>query len=456
MLTDPFYDPAPAYSPNHTGIIDIPPEIGTDAISLLSAMKRVLEQAEWTLADAEHSIGYVYGIASQFPVVVVPTVPVVPGPHPLGCDVPLAPQWVQAVFDGMQYLAYDPYTQIRPLGCEDRVYYPAGTTLEKTAENLAAGITGGGGWTVTFLGLETEPGMPASATKVNFKVTSSAPAWENDAKQILIGGGGAKFTSGGYYTLKSPTTDEGGFLECMLQSVAMAGVFGIDENAVFGALTPFLTVGASAGGEYSQAIYPSGPYLMCASRHQFAIWSELSGQRASAMVASMPKPDKNHLAGANMPLVYGSESYSWRGSVPNFQQVTTQLHWDASYATGHNNTLIDMGYRTQELDLAHWRNPTLLHKGLRSMPLKTANGSAPLVTSAYTMVSADPNGQIEVQIGGRLWDMIVASDSALFTGLLDQDGMALYDSFHWQKLATATMPGDLTSSLWVKVEMGGG
>lgn len=444
MLFDPFYENAPAYSGHSTGVIEIPDIIGVDAISLLQMMKSILEQAGWTAAGNFPSTGVQTALIAMMPVAAVPSVPVAPLPHPDGCSGSLFPQWIQATVNGIDYVAYDPYKYIRPLGCDTRVFYPAGLTPQETAENLAVAISTRSSFLVQYTG--------DVATMHQFKFTSHAPGWEADAEGIRMAGG-SRFTTKGFYRLRSPVTDEGGFLEAKLQTYALWGVFGIDEDAVLGTLTPFITIKGSGGGTddgYRQPIFNTGLYWMCATAHQFAIWSGSS----SALVASLLKPDAGHPTGANGVVVYGSDSYSWLGWGAT-GQVTRQLHWERSFATGFGSGVNDVGPRSQEFDNNLWRDPTVLLRGLRGIPLKTATTSYPLVQSAYVLVSGDPNLHSEVQIGGRMWDMIVASDSSLFTGLIDQDGMALYDQYHWMKLATASISGDVTSSLWIKMEADG-
>jgi len=441
MLTDPFYEDAPAYSGSSTGVIEIPELIGIDAISLLQMMKSILEEAGWTAAGNFPSTGVQSAV--QLPVAVPPVPPRPLIPHPIGCSGSVNPQAIQASVNGVDYIAYDPYVYILPTDCADRIFYPVGLTPQDTADALAVALTVHSSFSVQYTG--------DVGAKHQFKFTSKAPAWEADAEPILVNGGGSHFTTKGYYTLRSETTDEGGFLEARLHSYAMNGSFGINADALVGTLTPFLRVRASGGGEYAQAIYNSGTYSMCASKYQFAIWCDRDGRTGSELVASLLKPDAGHTTGANGAVAYGSESYSWLGSTGNFTQVTRQLHWEESFATGFVSSLEDVGAHTQESDTTLWRAPTVLLRGLRGLALKTTTGY-PLVQSPYVLLSSDPNHHSEDRIGGRMWDMIVASDNALFTGLTDQNGMALYDQKHWIKLATASINGDVTSSLWIKQE----
>src|SRR4030095_11004909 len=276
-----------------------------------------------------------------------------------------------------------------------------------------------------------DTGTVLLSRKLLFDFEAKDPAFKFDGIR-LQGAGGSQFTSKGYYVLRSPETVSGNYLEVKLQTYAVTFA-GLSEDAVLGGLQAYITVSSSGGsGEYGHVIYAGwGGYSMQASKHEFVIWSEgREGRVGSALLVSMPRMDEGHTGGADPCIAVGSESITWFNFVSAFQQLTRALHWEHSYATGFDSSLVDMGWRSQvSSDL--WRNPTLMHRGLRGAPLVALN-DAPLVESAYVLLSPDPNAAAESsdRIAGRLWDMIITTTAAS-----GDEAMVGFDDRNWRRLS---------------------
>jgi hypothetical protein len=453
MLTDPFYNSDPAYSGTSTGVFRMRSDI--DSVGLLEAIKGTLIAGGWTVTDQKSSsTGTQFRPLAYFETVVAPLEPVIP--VQMGqeyCQGVFGPLWKLASVGGVTYITYDPFRQIPPQCDTAVIYYPAGETALETAENLAAKITQTSAFLVTVTGVVSDPNMPLMARQAKFEIVSKADAYENDlvTDGIWIGAG-SKTTTKGYYVLKSQPMPNGGFLEAKLQMLAIGhlGAFiTIDPDAVLGEICPYITVRASAGGEFGQPVYPGNDYNMAANNFQFVLWAQGTDRRASKMLASMLKMDKNHELNANPVLVVGSES----DLMTDHAQLTTKVHWEEGLATGFFTSMDVLGWRTQSQGTGNCRTPTMIFRGLRNMPLLTLSNTG-FAEAPYVALAESPNGSAEDRIGGRPWDMLLVNDVSAGELVSDFSGDMIYDSRRWTLLSTSTRSGDLYGSLWVKQDRG--
>lgn len=452
MLIDPFYHDEPAYSDQYSGLVYIKPEIGFDPVWLLDEIKAVLASAGWTTIDRDESTAKGMVLGPNMAVAVPPTDGRPPAVMTDACSRLYIPDAVVATIigpDGGQqyYIAYDPFAYVDPGTCADgRTYFPAGITLDDSGINLASKITDTTQFDVTYTGQYVDP--TTGVVRLTFDWKAKPPAaykMDNYTLQML----GSHFTSKGYYTMQSKTTDQGFYLTCKLQLVAWTPG-GNHPDAELGIRTPFLTIASNGPTTqaFQHAVHANGAYWMSAGNHQFVIFPEEGRGGHSTVIASLPKIDKEHPDGADPVFCVGSDSYTWQTYTSNPLKVQDHMHWEESFAGGYEGVLRDVGARTQASGTSLWRDPTMLHRGLRAgVPLLTI-WNAPLIQSAYLLSCAEPNLTTQGdRIAGRLWDMILSSSTA---GLQVEGGeMSRYDNHTWRKLSMATSSGDVNASMWI-------
>jgi hypothetical protein len=395
----------------------------------MTGIKNTLQDAGWSIVGVMRSTADQWRYAANFATVPATATPAVKVPLDEPCDSPIHPMR-HATLGFDDYLSYDEYRTIPPV-CTGRVYYAAKPTTVLTAGSLMEAMMEANIFTVAM----TEDG-----TRFLFHFTSTQPAWEFDLIPFQIGTGDLQM-SGGYYLLRSQTTEDGGYLELKLQTqhVGHLGGGGTIITGI-GPVTPYLTLTSSGGGHFEQPFYP-GPvrYAMHANGYQFAIWPlEGTGREASALFASMLKPDNNHRDAANAVLVVASETDNFI----DWQQLNQNLHWQSAYGTGYSSNFEIVKWGTFQESTGFWKNPTFMWRGFRGTPLLN-EGQAAFAEAPYVLLSDDPNHQGKDRIGGRPWDMLLLSDGTR------EDGSIRHDGHTWRYFSYSTKPGDLTGSLWV-------
>jgi hypothetical protein len=437
MLIDPFLNSEPALSELSTGIWGL----RGDTVGWLSGVRTLLEDAGWDQTGRTASTAIQSSYRFFFPATSPPVPPVPKVPYPGSpCTDPLANK---TAIGGLEYYPYDQYRYHKPPPCRNRIFYPMGPTPWDTAETLAAEMTGTNPFLVTV------HGDPEGLVFEFHLETKSPAAFEFDVMLPPRIGWGSGYLSMGSYTFRSPAY-LGGWLEIELMDRAVgwfggAGGYFTDDTATLGSLQPYVIVRSSAG-VYESPYYPMiGPHYGCANPYQVVLWSEATGHGASALLASMLKPDAGH-TGANPVLIVGSEN-----NEPTFdyQQLIQKQHWENALGSGYDNEIHAIGYRTAGPNPdGDVRSPTLLARGLRNQGLLTLVGTR-LASAPYILMSRDPNGVTAPTdqgdyIAGRLWDMVVMSDSQ------ENAGTILHNGVQYQLLSSGLRANDLRTSLWLK------
>ena len=438
MLTDPFLNSDPALSHLSTGIRGLP----GDTIGWLSAVRILLGDAGWEQTGRVASTATQSSYRFFFPPTAPPASPVPKVPYPGNpCTDPLANG---TALGDTYYFPYDQYRYYKPL-CRDRIFYEMGPTPFLTAETLADEMTATSPFLVSVHG---DP----DGLVFEFHLETKAPgAFEFDVMLPPHIGWGSGYLSKGSYTLRSPSYN-GGWLEIQLMDRAIGwfgggGGYFVNDDAVLGSLQPYLIVRSSAMGTYESPVYPiDGPCFGCANPYQVVVWSEGTGHGASALLASMLQMDAGHTTGVNPVLIVGSENNEPTG---DYQQLIQKQHWENALGTGYDDEIHAIGYRTggpnPDGDV---RMPGLLARGLRNRGLMTLIGTR-LASAPYILMSRDPNGVTAPTdqgdyIAGRLWDMVVMSDSQ------ETAGTILHNEVPYQLLSSGLRANDLRTSLWLK------
>lgn len=449
MLIDPFLVTDPPYSEQCSGVRELQP--GT-AIDWLKQIKACFELAGWTQTGRVPSnlTQEIWPVLMGFTTPPIP--PVVPGVIADPCE---GSTWgyLGTLRQGTHttyFMPYDPYRYLAPDNslCDARVWFPLGLTYRDTAENLAIAMTDNSPFDVVVR-------QDSPTDNFHFDYTAKGEvAWEYDESYPMIGWGESQ-PDGGSYTYKSRTLNGCYLTVKLMDSMTLCfrpgGTISMQVPASIGELQPWLHIKSSGSlldKQWESVFWVPTHCWFHGNPYQFVIWTDEEGRFKSSILASMPFMDTPHFTKANPVLIVASENYDMH---VDYQQLMTKLHWEDSVGSGfdsqlHFTTLENRSSAGPNPD-NHFRTPMAIFRGLRDAPLLTLSETA-LTQPAYVMVSEDPTGQPSGEqqdwIAGRLWDMVVLTDT-----VLNVDSHSVMSGKHWQVISTSARPYDLRGSLWV-------